>query len=126
MGNIFGVDFRSEIAAGITSAGGLRPGTLIKVSPKAPDPNDRDNFDKVPQQTTVSYSFQGVVRTKEVYDGTSTVKKPTAVLTIIGGTLPRDIDPKIGDKAELDGVTYTLGEQIRGSSSRASYQFIVA
>ena len=129
MPNLFGLDIAKLVADGIAQAGNLRPGTLTHVvGPGARDPN---NPNAGRQPVTTTHSFQGFVEVRAVRRDDTLIAEPRPILTILGATLnppidfPAGPDVDLGDKATIDGMTYTLVRLIERDPAGATYVFEV-
>lgn len=106
MGNkLFGVDIAKELAAGFASAGGVRPLVLRKFTKGTAT---LGALTAGTNRTSAESAGQGFVETATERKGQTLVKNATAMVSILGGSLPDGVEPTTNDEVDLDGTTYTL------------------
>lgn len=124
MPDLFGLDLAGIVADAIGVAGGLRPATLIRVYPGS----------RVPGALTggthpdpVSYTTEGLVQTSTTADPGTLTNRTTTTVTLLGrDLLAAGVEPTVGDRVTLDGLTYELTGAVSSDSSGATYQFTAA
>lgn len=120
MANLFGVDIAQILADSIAGAGGVRPGTLTKVTPGS---RTGGSLTDGTNPTTTVHSFQGFVETKEARRDGQVGAGIMAVVTVIGKSVLPFAAPEVNDTALIDGVTYTLLELLSRDPAEAVYEF---
>jgi len=122
--DLFGLDLAGIVADAIGAAGGLRPATLIRVYPGS----------RVPGALTggthpdpVSYTTEGMVQTSTTADPGTLTNRTTTTVTLLGRDLQlAGVEPLVGDRVTIDGLTYELTGPVSSDSSGAVYQFTAA
>jgi len=120
MVELFGIDIAKVVNDSITGAGGVRPGTLTKVTPGT---RTGGSLTGGTNPTTTSHSFQGFVETKEVRRDGQVGAGIMAVVTMLGDSVSPTAVPTVNDTVLIDGVTYTLLELLSRDPAEAVYEF---
>jgi len=103
MTKLFGVDIQAEIAKGFK--GQLLPLTLIRLAAGTPT---LGSLTSGTNDVETLHAGEGFVEgTSDKAPGTL-VKGATAVVSIIGGSLPVGIEPAASDRVVIDGGEYEL------------------
>lgn len=106
MPNLFGLNIAGIVNDAISSAGGVLPGTLTKVTAGTRTPGD---IAAGTNPTTVTHPMRGFVdqRTKQRVGGTLAATGGRFI-SILGASLPEGVEPDPGDGVWLDGETKTF------------------
>lgn len=103
---LFGLNIAQLVADGISSAGGVLTGVLIKRTSTGRTPG---NLTGGRNPTDASHSFQGFVENRnEVRSGGTLVSAAGQFVSILGATLPSGITPESGDQIEIEGTTFNV------------------
>ena len=120
MTQLFGLQLDQIINDALTSAGGLRPGTLTHVTPGE---RDTTNLLAGTNNTETTHSFQGYVEQSEGRKGDSLVRDSMAMVGIMGASVTPFVVPEVGDRVVIDGTQYTLLKLKERDPARALYVF---
>lgn len=120
MVELFGIDIAQVVADSIAGAGGVRPGSMTKVTPGTRTPGDLTDGTN---PTTTAHTFQGFVETKEARRDGQVGAGIMAVVTVIGASVVPLAVPEVNDTVVIDGVTYTLLELLSRDPASAVYEF---
>lgn len=118
MADLFGLDIASILADGFAAAGGLRPGTLTKVTP-----GTRTDISGGTNPTETTHTFQGFVEQKAVRRSGVVAADNMSVITILAASISPATVPAVNDTAEIDGTTYTLVELLEEDPASAVFIF---
>ena len=120
--SLFGLDIPNILRDGITSAGGLRPLTLIKVTPGT---RAGANLPAGTNPTEASYPGEGFFEDKRGVANIEgdLIRTTTRYVSILGASLPAGISPAPSDKIVLDGTTYRIAQDgVTTDPARALYK----
>jgi hypothetical protein len=121
MPNLFGLNIAKIINDAIQSAGGLRPGTLTKVTPGTRTPGSLTGGTN-PTTTTHSCSCYVTLDSEIRRAGQVGARKNPQVL-ILGASVSPTAVPEVNDRIAIDGITYTLIAAIGKDPSGSTYEF---
>lgn len=118
MPDLFGLDIAGIVRDAITGAGGLRPATLIKVTPGT---RTALALAGGTNPTQASYTTQGILEIRTVHDAGDMTRRQKAVITLLGKPLTESsVAPEAGDRVTLEGATYDVTE-VQRDPAAATY-----
>lgn len=103
MPKLFGIDIAATVARAM--GGGLLPVTLTKVSPGS---RTSGQLAAGTNPTEAQHSCRGMKDTLRSIRADSIVEDATAVVLILGGTLPAGVVPTVNDKVLVEGNIHTI------------------
>lgn len=124
MPEIFGLDLAAIVDDSIVSAGGTNTGTLTKAIPGTRTPGDLIGGTN---PTTTDYEFRGFIENKSQnrQDGTLVVDEGQ-IVSILGNSLPNNIEPETNDVVTIEGVRYTITAIASRDPAAALYECAVS
>lgn len=120
MPNLFGLDIASLVNKSLKSAGGVRPGTLVR---SVPGTRTTGALGGGVQPVETSFRFSGFVETKQDRRPDSTVPVSYPRVSILGASLSPATEPAVNDVASVDGRSYRLLELLEADPAGALYVF---
>lgn len=127
MPDVFGLNIAEILESAVSAAGGLRPATLIKVTPGT---RTAGSLADGTNPIRVRYQTQGIVEptSKGDWNGQAwdMTRRETVTVTLLGAPLTRaGAVPESGDLVEIEGATYALGQVTRDPAA-ATYSCTAA
>ena len=126
---LFGVNIAKTINDAFNQSGGLEQGILTRTT-KTRGQSDLSNLAGgfSTTESTTTYTFQGLVMEKEVYQKNTLVTEKVTYLSIMGASLRNTVDgsttePQSGDCAVIGQSSFTLGDLKEVDAAKALYIF---
>lgn len=124
MPDLFGLDLGGIVETALDSAGGLRPATLVRVTPGDRTPG---NLTGGTNPDATSYPTQGTVTRGNATDPGTLTRRETVSVMLLGAPLSRaGVAPEVGDRVTVDGVTYDVTGPVDSDPAAATYTFAAA
>ncbi len=120
MANLFGIDIAGLVNSAIISAGGVRPGVLLKTAPSS---RTSGSLTDGTNPKTTTHTFQGFTETKEKRRTGQVGSMSTGIVTILGKSVQPFAVPEVNDIATIDGASFTLLELLSRDPAEAVYEF---
>ncbi len=123
MADLFGLDIAGIVNDAMVEAGGLRPGTLTRITAGTRTPG---SLTAGTNPTPTTHSFEGFVERREVRRGGQVGASAEPVVTLLGASVSPTAVPQVNDRVTVDGQTFTLVELLERDPASAVYEFVGA
>ena len=123
MTELFGINIAALVDQSIQSAGGLKTGTLIRATPGT---RTAGNLTGGNNPTSTSYTVRGFVENKtERRRAGDLATVGGEQISILGNSLPGDVEPRANDQVIFEGLTYTVTAITERDPARALFVLAV-